>query len=76
MKDTLPLISAVDAREADVLDSTEGWIGDEADDDDRADYDNDDDHEGKGVSGVRLLQVGGSGGVLSETRYRTKREEL
>lgn len=59
MRDGLPLISAADGRDADVLDSTEGWIGDG--------------DEGDGVGG-RLLQVGGSGCVMSKARYRTKKE--
>ncbi|KAL8764968.1 MAG: hypothetical protein Q9209_007795 [Squamulea sp. 1 TL-2023] len=65
MRDALPLISAADGREADVLDRTEGWIGDEDEDE------NED--EGDGVGG-RLLQVGGSGYVVSKAHYRTKRE--
>ena len=60
MRDALPLISAADGKQADVLDSTEGWIGDE--------------DEGDEVSSDRLLQVGGSGRVMSQARYRTKRE--
>ena len=76
MKNTLSLISIVNAREADVLNNTKKWIDDETDDDDRADYDNDDDHEKKKMSDVRLLQIDESDDVLSKTRYRTKREEL
>ena len=58
--DSLPLISAADAREANVLDDTEGWIGDENDE--------------KNEVGERHLQVGGSGRVVLNARYRTKRE--
>ncbi|KAL8791966.1 MAG: hypothetical protein Q9195_005455 [Heterodermia aff. obscurata] len=58
--DALPLISAADAREANVLDDTEGWIGDENDE--------------KNEVGERHLQVGGSGRVVLNARYRTKRE--
>ena len=61
MRDELPLVSAADKEEVNVLDRTEGWIGDE------------DEDEGNGVGG-RLLQVGGSGCVISKARYRTKRE--
>ena len=59
MSEALPLVSAAERKEADVLDRTEGWIGDEDEED--------------GV-GSRLLQVGGSGCVVPKARYRTKRE--
>ncbi|KAG8526396.1 uncharacterized protein KY384_000390 [Bacidia gigantensis] len=59
MGDELPLISAAEKKEADILDRTEGWIGDEDD---------------GGEAGGRLLQIGGSGRLMPKRRYRTKRE--
>ena len=73
MRDELPLISTADAKEADVLDATEGWIGDEERDENEEGDRNEDEDEGKVVGG-RLLQVGGSGRVILNARYRTKRE--
>lgn len=71
MKDALPLISAADAGDADVLDWTEGWIGDEREDEDEDEGEDEDEDEEKGVGSSRVLQLGGRGDVKSQARYRT-----
>ncbi|KAL8667360.1 MAG: hypothetical protein Q9168_007273 [Polycauliona sp. 1 TL-2023] len=64
-EDTLPLISAAEAKEAAVLDRVEGWVGaEDADPDEKSSS-----GRGAGDGGARFLVLGGKGDVVSKARY-------